>query len=156
MKVQNKILMTKNLITVPLNTSLQEASLIMKMRNIRHLPVVDENDGIVGIFSSKDFPLMTGYDEMTVEFLMSSPAIYVNQNSSIKDTIYKMLENKISSVLVADDSDDAVGIITSEDLLKYLLAHLENEPVEAKSYLNRLLDVQTLGQMAQQVSNAGI
>lgn len=156
MKVQNKYLMTKNLITVPLDMNLQEASRLMKNHNIRHLPVVDENDGIVGILSSKDFPLAGNQAQMIVEFFMSSPAIYVHENSSVKETIYKMLDSKISSVLVADESDDAVGIITTEDLLKYLLTHLENEPVEAKSYLNKVLDMQTLGQMAQQISNAGI
>lgn len=156
MKVQNRNLMTKSLITVPLDMSLQEASILMKMRNIRHLPVVDENDGIVGIFSSKDFPLLADHHEMTVEFFMSSPAIYVYERSSIKETIKKMLEAKISSVLVADDTENAVGIITTEDLLKFLLANLENEPVEEKSYLNRLLDMQTLGQVAQQISLAGI
>lgn len=156
MKVQNQNLMTKNLITAPLDMSLHEASVLMKSRQIRHLPVVDENNGIIGIFSSKDFPLLGEHSNMTVEFFMSSPAIYVRETASLKEAIYKMIEKKISCVLVADEDDDAVGIITSEDLLKYLLAHLENEPVEAKSYLNKMLDVQTLGQMAQQISNAGI
>lgn len=156
MTIQNLNLMTKNLITAHLDMTLQEASLLMKARNIRHLPVVDETDGIVGIFSSKDFPMVGDQSKMTVEFFMSSPAIYVNENSSLKEAIHQMLDRKISSVLVADNDDTAVGIITTEDILKYLLKNLENEPVHAKSYLHKLLDVQTLGQLAQQASNAGI
>ncbi|MGZ3768855.1 MAG: CBS domain-containing protein [Bdellovibrio sp.] len=156
MKIQNHNLMTKNLITANLDLPLYEASHLMKMHNIRHLPVVDETNGIVGIFSSKDFPLLGDHETMTVEFFMSSPAIFVDENAPLKETIYKMLDSKISSVLVADDNDNAVGIITTEDILKYLLTNLENEPVQEKSYLHRLLDMQTLGQMAQQVSNAGI
>ncbi|MGZ3775764.1 MAG: CBS domain-containing protein, partial [Bdellovibrio sp.] len=49
--------MTKNLITAPLDMNLKDAAFLMRTQNIRHLPVVDENDGIVGIFSSKNFPL---------------------------------------------------------------------------------------------------
>ncbi|MGZ3781842.1 MAG: CBS domain-containing protein, partial [Pseudobdellovibrionaceae bacterium] len=57
MKTQNRNLMTKNLITAPLDMNLKDAAFLMRTQNIRHLPVVDENDGIVGIFSSKNFPL---------------------------------------------------------------------------------------------------
>ncbi|MGZ3786753.1 MAG: CBS domain-containing protein [Bdellovibrio sp.] len=156
MKTQNRNLMTKNLITAPLDMNLKDAAFLMRTQNIRHLPVVDENDGIVGIFSSKNFPLLGDPTQMTLEFFMSSPAIYVSEDASIKEAIYKMLENKISSVLVADKDEDAVGIITTEDLLKFLLVYLENEPVEAKSYFNKILDMQTLGQLAQQISQTGI
>lgn len=156
MNIQNRTLMTKNLITIPLNMSLKDAVKIMKAEKIRHLPVVDETDGIVGILSSKDFPLFGDHENMTVEFFMSSPAIYVMQDLSIKKTIEQMLDNKISSVLVADDDEYAVGIITTEYLLRYLLSQVEKEPQGANSYLHRILNAQTLGQIADKISLAGV
>lgn len=156
MNIQNRNLMTKSLITIPLNMSLKDAAKIMKEEKIRHLPVVDETNGIVGIFSSKDFPLFGDHENLTVEFFMSSPAIYVVQDLSIKKTIEQMLNNKISSVLIADDDENAVGIITTEDLLRYLLTQLEKEPQGANTYLHRILNAQTLGQIADKISLAGV
>jgi hypothetical protein len=66
-----------------------------------------------------------------------------------------MLENKISSLLIADENEHAVGIVTTDDLLFYL-AHLLDENKEKRFSVSSLLDLQTVGEAARQISNAGI
>lgn len=47
-------IMTKNIITADQNWSLMECSIKMQNHNIHHMPVVDENNNLVGLISSTD------------------------------------------------------------------------------------------------------
>ena len=60
-----KDVMTTGLITVSPEESLSRAALIMSERNIRHLPVV-ENDRLVGIVSARD--IAKYYSQVMEEF----------------------------------------------------------------------------------------
>jgi acetoin utilization protein AcuB len=148
-------IMSKALVTIGVDGTLTEAFQLMREHRIRHLPVVDDRDGIVGIFSSKDFPSFVKIKDMSVEFFMSSPVIYVNKEASLKEAINVLLENKVSSLIVADETNKALGIVTTDDLLWYLVKHLDEEH-EQRSVARSLLDADTLEKVAYQISMAGI
>ena len=46
-------LMTTNLFTVSTSSTLHDAHNLMKEKSIRHIPVVDENNLLVGILTQK-------------------------------------------------------------------------------------------------------
>ncbi len=46
--------MTRNVVTVRESTSIEEAYMIAALRNIRHLPVVDNANRLIGIVGTKD------------------------------------------------------------------------------------------------------
>jgi acetoin utilization protein AcuB len=46
--------MTPKVITIGKDASLLEAKEVMRDRNIRHLPVVDEQDKLIGVFTDRD------------------------------------------------------------------------------------------------------
>ena len=52
--VTAKDIMTKNIITVKKDTTLGEAVKLMKVNNIRHLPIIDEDKKIVNFISHRD------------------------------------------------------------------------------------------------------
>ena len=54
-EAQIKDIMSKTLIAVPMGSPVASAANIMKQNRIRHLPVVDEMDIIIGIISKRDF-----------------------------------------------------------------------------------------------------
>ncbi len=155
METQIKDLMTKTLIAVPMGSPVAAAADIMKSNRIRHLPVVDEMDVIVGIISKRDFTLLENLDEIPVEQVMNSPIYYIDQDTPLRSAIFKMLEHKISSLLISDENDDAVGIVTTDDLLGYLVHLLDTNNKERMPFFS-LLDTQTLGEVARQLSLAGI
>ncbi len=155
METQIKDLMTKTLIAVPMGSPVAAAADIMKSNRIRHLPVVDEMDVIVGIISKRDFTLLENLDEIPVERVMNSPIYYIDQDTPLRSAIFKMLEHKISSLLISDENDDAVGIVTTDDLLGYLVHLLDTNNKERTPFFS-LLDTQTLGEVARQLSLAGI
>lgn len=155
METQIKDLMTKTLIAVPMGSPVAAAADIMEANRIRHLPVVDDMDVIVGIISKRDFTLLENLEEIPVEQVMNSPIYYIDQDTPLRSAIFKMLEHKISSLLISDENDDAVGIITTDDLLGYLVHLLDTNNKERTPFFS-LLDTQTLGEVARQLSLAGI
>ncbi len=149
----NKV-MTKKLLTVQMGTSLFEAYQLMKEKRIRHLPVVDEMDDVVGVLSHRDLAAVPNSKNIPVELMMSTPVEFVGQSLSLRKAVLMMLQKKISCLLIADEDDNAVGIITTDDLLWHL-AHLLAEETEDKPLLSAV-DRQTIGEVANELSNMGI
>lgn len=118
-----KNLYSKKLITIKENANLDEAEDLMNNYNIRHLPVVDESDVLVGILSKADYIALKYVDsrlhKFNVKNFMSSPVKAVKKTASVKEVAQLFTTKKINSVLIID-SDEAVGIVTSDDLIRLL------------------------------------
>lgn len=119
---------TKKLVSVNENENLGQADDLMNNYNIRHLPVVDNDDFLVGIISKTDFIALKYIDSRLKNFrikdFMTSPVKVVQKSTKIKDVANLFINHKISSVLVADQGE-VVGILTSEDLLKLLARNMD-------------------------------
>ena len=148
--------MTKDLVTVPVGESLSKAYRIMAENQIRHLPVIGKDDLIVGVLSSKDFPPFGELRDGRVEYYMSAPVQYIKESAPLKDAVYSILAKKISSLVVVDEDENVTGIVTTDDLLWYLVVRLEKDTVEKKSLFSRLFDKDTVGKIANQISLTGI
>lgn len=149
-----KQIMAKNMITVPVGTTLFEAYELMDEKRVRHLPVVDAQNNIVGVLSQRDLSALPNSMKMPVEYLMSSPVQFVSQDLPIRRAIFEMLQSKISSLLIADENDVAVGIVTTDDLLWFLSHLLENETEAPNLFSARTR--QTIGEVANKLSQMGI
>lgn len=157
MITHTKDLMTKKLITLSVDAKVSEAAALMQEKRIRHLPIVDDQDGIVGVLSSKDLPPFPETKNISVEFYMSCPILHVDQDLPLKQAIYKMLENKVSCLIVSNTNENAVGIITTDDLLWYLVTKLDHEPTnKTLSALEKFINTDTAGKVAYQLSMVGI
>jgi acetoin utilization protein AcuB len=154
--MQLKDIMSKKLVTVPVGTTLAKSTLIMNEHRIRHLPVTDETDTVIGILSSKDLPMFSEIRDLRVEFFMTAPILSLPESAPLKEAAFKMLENKISSVLVFDENNNATGIITTDDLLWHLVTQLQKESEHSNSVFRKILDIPTIGQIANSLSAAGI
>lgn len=155
MITQTKTIMTPKIICVSVGTSLFEANELMKEKRIRHLPVVDHEDQVIGIISQRDLHYVPDSKNLTVEMLMSSPVTYVDSSTPLRQAIFKMLENKISSLLVNDGNDNIVGIITTDDLLWHLARVLSYEKDEKNLFENAMYR-QTIGEIANEAALVGI
>ena len=155
MQASAKTIMTKDLLTILSGTSLHQAATLMKAKQIRHLPVVNPAGEIVGIISKTDLKSVLGSELIPVDYVMSTPIMSIDQNAPLRTAIGKILHNKISSLLISDQSENAIGIITTDDLLWYLAYRLE-EPKEKHFSFSSLFDLHTIGEAARQISLAGI
>jgi len=136
-KVPISKLMTKHVITLEKADALEKAERLFKLHKIRHIPVVD-NHAIVGILSYSDllrlsFADITDdmdrsadamvYNMLSVGQVMKQNIVTVSPFDSIKK-VAKILATKEFHALPVVDKRVLVGIVTTTDLIKYLLKQL--------------------------------
>ena len=86
---------------------------------------------------------------------MSWPVVTIKETSSIKVAARIMLETQISAVIVLN-GDTAVGILTTDDLLKAIVHADEKSTSDFQNSLASTLYKSALGPLAQTLANAGI
>jgi predicted transcriptional regulator len=124
--------MTKHLITISWDASMTQAHRVMQDHKIRHLPVTDATGKIFGILSDRDVNRAMNPDRpgfaanCRVQEYISWPIIAVDCKSSIKVAAKKMIEEKISAVVVVREQV-VIGILTTEDILQYLVTSMGDE-----------------------------
>lgn len=151
-----KTIMSKNLKTISTGASLQDAYALMEEFRVRHLPVLNETGEITGIISYKNLLTDQTVLLMPVEFFMSFPVVEVSENTSLKRAILKILEKKISSLLITNNEQEVIGIVTTDDLLWHLASQIKNEDDEASESFINDKNLQTVGEIARLLSQAGI
>lgn len=131
-------IMTEKLITVESSDYLKNAYKIMREKGIRHLPVTAPSGKVVGLISDRDLKLAMNktldFDDETyyqfnsdekIEDYMSTPVKSVSGTEPIESVARKMLVDKVSAYLVMDKNHHVCGIVTTDDLLAYLVTMLE-------------------------------
>jgi acetoin utilization protein AcuB len=110
--------MTKNLITIPEDASIQTAISVMKEHSVRHLPVV--KDGVfVGLVTQSDLRgvvIPSLYGEISIKDVMISNPIVVHPDDSIEMAASLIYQHKIGSLPVVKNNS-LVGILTISDIL---------------------------------------
>ena len=159
MKTSLKTIMTKRLKTIPMGTTVFTANNLMTQMNIRHLPVVDELDDVVGVFMQRDFSFVKEAERLPVEFFMQTPVEFLPEDASLREAALIMLEKKLSYMLIADKEQNAVGIVTTEDVLRFLVNQIETEEPESAEeteVIIRASSLQTIGDVAHRLSLMGL
>lgn len=137
-------------------STIAEARLLMNEKRIHHLPVVDSENNIEGVLSSRDLTDIPKYQNLPVEVLASYPVEYVTEGESLRTVALKMIEKKISSVLLTNAENAVVGIVTTNDLLFHLAELLKKEPTDEKKSWTDMDVVVTVGEFFRKLSDIGI
>jgi CBS domain-containing protein len=138
-----KEIMTKNVTSILPEINTKEAlGLLLKMQ-ISGLPVIDEKNKLVGMFTEKAFlrNILPSYIERVGRFvyeenpksikkkfeglanlpvsqLMRKDVITVNEDASLCEVAHLMLTQKIRRIPVLDNQKRTVGIVAREDIIK--------------------------------------
>lgn len=143
-------------ITIAKGSTMKEARELMKERRIRHLPVVGSDGGILGILSHRDMTDLEDLQNYPVELLASKPVIYVVNTTPLQTVALKMIEEKISSVLLTDEQKNVTGIITTDDLLYQLALILKDRPEESSRPWTGSDSLVTAGEFFRKLADIGI
>ncbi|MEL0639944.1 CBS domain-containing protein [Pseudoalteromonas aliena] len=125
-------LMTTNLFTVSTSSTLHDAHNLMKEKSIRHIPVVDENNLLVGILTqkimiAKVMGIVTTFGEnslqrrerkIKVEDIMTTDFIRLAPNQSLQEVVTFFVENRHGCMPVVDENNKLLGLLTSSDFVK--------------------------------------
>ncbi len=127
-------IMTRNIVKLNLSDELTKAETLFKKHNIRHIPVVVGNK-IVGMLSYTDLLRIsfadaidddedvvdtTVYNMFTVEQVMAKKLVSISSDTTIKEAA-EILASKEFHALPVCEGELLVGIITTTDLINYLI-----------------------------------
>ncbi len=126
--------MTRTPITIEKDATVIEAIHLMKEKNVRRLPVMDRGK-IAGILTDKmvlDFKpsKATSLDTWELHYLLSktpvteamNPKPYkVSPDTDLTDAAKLLHDRKLNGVLVVNDKEELVGILTTTNALEALI-----------------------------------
>jgi len=129
-----KDLMTTDLFTLYADDSLKIAEEIMSWRNIRHIPIINYNDDLVGLVTHRDIlkysiSSLAGISKderdnlnssIKMESIMQNNVLSVSENTPLFTAAKMIANNKIGCLPIVRDSK-LVGIITEADFVKYFI-----------------------------------
>ena len=133
-KVPVSTIMTKIVVKLNLSDDLTKAEMLFKKHHIRHIPVVYSNK-IVGMLSYTDLLRIsfadaidddedvvdtTVYNMFTVEQVMAKKLVSISPDTTIKEAA-QILATKEFHALPVCEGELLVGIVTTTDLIKYLI-----------------------------------
>jgi acetoin utilization protein AcuB len=133
MLVQNW--MSKNVITIDVDKSMEDAIKLLKKHGIRMLPVM-KNGKLTGIVTDRDLKRAQASDATSLDIhellyllstikighVMSKNPITVPTDFTVEETADILLKNKISGAPVVDSKGNIVGAITQNDLFRALIS----------------------------------
>jgi acetoin utilization protein AcuB len=115
-----KTLMVSSPIIIQEGTSIEDAIVLMKENRIRHLPVVDRKEKLIGWVTLSDLkqglmPSMLG--DVSLSDLVNRSPITVSPDDDIEVAAKLIYQHKISGMPVVNDGELA-GVITETDLFR--------------------------------------
>ncbi len=108
--------MTRRVVTVGPDCPIVEAARILAEGGFDHLPVVDENQRLVGIVTSWDIATSVGTGKRRVEEIMTRRVITARENEPVDSVVRSLETHGISGVPVVDERGKVIGMLTSDDL----------------------------------------
>ncbi len=119
-------LMSTALVTVQDTDSIAAAETAMKLATVRHVPVVDAKQNLVGILSVRDVleALARGKKQVRVGEYMTRNVVTVTPDTPVHTAIDLLLEHEFGSLPVLGADGHLVGIVTETDLVRRARAAL--------------------------------
>ena len=131
-------LMTREVVAIAADTTLDEAWRLMQERHIRHLPVVDRRGQLLGLVTHRD---LLAASQSTLSFRRESERVRVLAWARAGDVMEthlstaqadepaaaagtRMVRHKIGCLPVLDADGHLAGIVTEEDFLRWATVHM--------------------------------
>jgi CBS domain-containing protein len=119
--------MSENVITLKTSDTISAARTLMEEEDIRHIPIVDDNNFPIGIITQRDIyrardselnsnEHIIDDEKTTLEQIMSRQISYVLKTDPLRIAGLKLQKNKYGCLPVMD-KDKLVGIITDFDFV---------------------------------------
>jgi CBS domain-containing protein len=128
--------MTPHPRSVQINQKLSDVRAALADYRMHHLPVVD-GKRLVGIISLTDL-LEFGFrprdshedldeyldQQFSIGQIMQEDVVTIPSNSTVRDAARVLTTGSLHATMVVDDDHNLVGIVTSTDLISYLVSEL--------------------------------
>ena len=125
--------MSRKVITIEQDADILEATKKMSEHRIRHLPVVEKDNLLIGIVSDRDirsavpFGTLHDYDKMKqdkklsalkIKDIMTIDPVTISSFNTIQDALVLIQKTRVGAFPVVDEQGKLKGIISVRDLLR--------------------------------------
>ncbi len=123
--------MTRNVITIKPDESILEAQNKLQQNRIRHLPVVDRDNTLIGIVTDRDIRsalpsnILTDVEaagekvaHLKVKDIMTTDLITVSPYQTLEDALLLIQSKRVGAFPVLDQEGKLCGIISIRDLMR--------------------------------------
>jgi CBS domain-containing protein len=133
-------IMTEKVVAVKVNSSLPDAEKLMRRKKIRHVPVLS-GEKLVGIVSLTDLQRLSFadnygdeeafvdtaiYSMLSIDQVMVANPVTVRSDQSIREVAEVLSNHEFHALPVVDGENRLVGIVTTTDLIRYMLDLLKS------------------------------
>jgi len=153
-------IMTVSPVTVAPGDSLAAARELFESTRMHHVPVVD-GEQLVGILSASDFLKLhllkdrnVPLDKAKVRQLMQANPVVISFDAKLRDAAEKLLEGEFHALPVIDADGAVKGIITTSDLVQYVLHHVPRGDGSIQQDVTELREVAEDGRLQKAVCDA--
>ena len=125
--------MTIKVVTIQPDAAVLEAQELMAKHRIRHLPVIDGKDRLIGVVTDRDVRSVLPYDcyknpdctkehaevaELKIKDIMVVEPLTISPSDTIQDALLLIQKKRVGAFPVVDDNGKLKGIISVRDLLR--------------------------------------
>ena len=128
-----------NPITIDYNATVGKALILMKEYHIGGIPVIDDNNKLMGIVTNRDLRFERNLTRPIKE-IMTQKVITVSEFSNFEKAADILQEHKIEKLPVVDKDNHVIGLITYKDILK-----IKERPNACKDAMGRLCVAAAVG-----------
>lgn len=137
-------------ITLPLSAKVEDATNAMRENGIGGIPIVDDNNVLVGIVTNRDLRFQREGNRSITEVMTKDNLVTASEGTTLEDAEHILQENKIEKLPVVNSKNELVGLITFRDITKLTL-----KPNANKDKYGRLRVAAALGVTSDAVERAG-
>ncbi|MBP3775024.1 MAG: IMP dehydrogenase [Bacteroidaceae bacterium] len=120
-------------VTIKRGSKVRDALALMNEYHIGGIPVVDEENHLVGIVTNRDLRFERSLDKLIDDVMTSENLVTTNQQTDLNSAALILQENKIEKLPVVDKDGKLIGLITYKDITK-----AKDKPIACKDSKGRL------------------
>ncbi|MCI6503431.1 MAG: IMP dehydrogenase [Prevotella sp.] len=120
-------------ITIKRGKTVKDALDIMQEYHIGGIPVVDDENRLVGIVTNRDLRFQTDGGRLIDDIMTSENLIVTHQQTNLENASSILLRHKIEKLPVVDSDNHLLGLITYKDITK-----AKDKPMACKDAKGRL------------------
>ena len=113
-------IMMEQIATIRADANVVEAAKLMLDKHVTHIPVVTDDNKLIGIVTSWDLSKSIATDSNQLKDIMTTTVKYCNANDAIEDIARQMRKFDISCLPVVDEDMTVLGLITTDQISNLL------------------------------------
>ena len=121
-------------VTLPASAKVEDALALMRKYKIGGIPIVDEDNVLIGILTNRDLRFETQLSKPITQLMTSENLITAPIGTNLEKARDILQRHKIEKLPVVDESNHLVGLITYKDIMK-----VQDYPNSCKDTLGRLV-----------------